>query len=87
MSVAGDRARRGVRAVLITLLAIPPGSAAACSVCFSSTSDTRWAYYGTTALMMLVPFLFLAGIALWLRRAARAQKIALGELEVIERGL
>lgn len=75
-----DHARRRVTALLTALLALPltfvASGAEACSVCFSSTAETRWAYYGTTALMSLVPLLFVAAIALWLRRAARAQRLA-----------
>ncbi|MAG33915.1 MAG: hypothetical protein CL908_23795 [Deltaproteobacteria bacterium] len=77
--------------VLFALLAISSllfaDGAAACSVCYSSSTDTRWAYYGTTALMALVPLAFVVSIALWLRRAARAREAAAGELEGLNRGI
>ncbi len=78
-----SRKRRLVTtAVLIASLSFIADNAAACSVCYSSTPETRWAYYGTTALMALVPLFSVAGVALWLRRAARAQKLAAGDAEV-----
>ena len=48
----------------------------ACSVCLSLTDRAREAYYGTTALLMLIPFLLLGGIFFWLRRAMKRQKEA-----------
>ncbi len=76
MGVVGDRVGRRETTVLVAMLALFPTlvaeGAAACSVCYSSTSETRWAYYGTTALMVLVPLLFVVTIGFWLRRASRA---------------
>jgi hypothetical protein len=47
----------------------------ACSVCFSIADKARDAYYGTTVLLMLLPFLLIGGILYWLRRAARRQRM------------
>jgi cbb3-type cytochrome oxidase subunit 3 len=41
-------------------------------MCLSAAEGTREAYYGTTALMMALPFLLIGAIAWWLRRAARS---------------
>jgi hypothetical protein len=54
--------------------------AAACSVCLSATDETREAYYATTALLAVLPFALVGGIALWLRHYAlrSARRSALG---------
>ncbi len=46
-------------------------NALACSVCISATEETREAYYGTTILLMLLPFLILATFGGWLYRLSR----------------
>lgn len=60
--------------LLLSILVFHPESAAACSVCFSATEEARNAYYLTTALMMAVPVLLLAGIGFWLYRSFAKQK-------------
>ncbi len=76
----------GICTQLVVLsVALFADTAAACSVCFSSTEETRWAYYGTTALMALVPFLFVAAIAVWLRRSLRAQRLISASSEAVAR--
>jgi hypothetical protein len=45
--------------------------AAACSSCFTATEATRQAYYGTTLLLIVLPFALVGALGLWLRRAAR----------------
>jgi uncharacterized membrane protein len=68
-------ALRNLVAVLAVALPIVVArSAEACSVCVSATEETRQAYYVTTVLMMLLPFLLLGGLGYWLRRAARAER-------------
>jgi hypothetical protein len=47
---------------------------AACPVCLSATDGTREAYYGTTALLMVLPPLLFGSIVYWLYRAARARE-------------
>jgi hypothetical protein len=56
---------------VLTLLVARVDPASACAVCLSYTDGKREAYYGTTALLMLLPFGLFGAILLWLRRAAR----------------
>jgi hypothetical protein len=49
-------------------------TATACAVCLSATDQTRNAYYGTTALLVVLPLLLLGGIGLWLYRAAQRER-------------
>jgi hypothetical protein len=69
--------RRTIHAILA--LALSTGwarTATACAMCLSATEETREAYYATTALLALLPFLLIGAIGLWLRRAARASRDA-----------
>lgn len=50
-------------------------SAQACSVCFEASDEARKAYYLTTALMIIVPTLLLAGIGFWLYRSFAKQNV------------
>lgn len=59
--------------VLLAALLLSPTPAAACSSCLSGGAASRWAYYGTTILLMLLPFAIAALALRWLRRAAREQ--------------
>jgi hypothetical protein len=61
---------------LAALLASAP-EAAACSSCFTATEATRQAYYGTTLLLIGVPFTLAAALGLWLRRASRRARAPL----------
>lgn len=71
----GTAALRNLVAVLaVALLTLAARSAEACSVCVSATDETRQAYYVTTVLMMLLPFLLLGGLGYWLRRVAVAAR-------------
>ena len=54
----------------VALLASAP-DAGACSSCFTATEATRQAYYGTTLLLIVLPFALAGALGLWLRRAAR----------------
>ncbi|MDP3936842.1 MAG: hypothetical protein Q8R92_01755 [Deltaproteobacteria bacterium] len=81
--IVGDRStgrlRRALRA--LPLLAAPllaPRAALACAVCFDLTSRARDAYYGTTILLILLPFGILGGLIYWLVRATRRQSSADG---------
>ncbi|MBT3213947.1 MAG: hypothetical protein HN351_04815 [Deltaproteobacteria bacterium] len=47
---------------------LAPGIAEACSVCFSGTEETLEAFYLTTILLTLLPFVMLASIGIWLYR-------------------
>jgi len=55
---------------LVLLLSSAP-DAAACSSCFTATEATRQAYYGTTLLLIALPFALAGALGVWLRRAAR----------------
>lgn len=50
------------------LLALAPGVAQACSVCFSATDEARLAFLGTTIFMSVLPVALIVGAGLWLRR-------------------
>lgn len=52
---------------------LAPSPASACASCLSGGAAARWAYYGTTILLMLLPFAIAALAVWWLRRAAREQ--------------
>jgi hypothetical protein len=43
----------------------------ACSVCFSAKEGARYAYYGTTALLSLVPLFLLFFFIRWIYRRAK----------------
>ena len=59
---------------LVVVLA-PAPDAAACSTCFTATEATRQAYYGTTLLLIVLPFALAGALGLWLRRAARRGRL------------
>ena len=61
--------RRFVSVLLAAVIATWTQSAEACSVCLSATEGTREAYYLTTVLLMLLPFVFLGALLYWLRKA------------------
>jgi len=52
-------------------MALVPGSAFACSVCFSAQGDTLLAYYGTTLFMILFPLALVGAFVYWLYRQHR----------------
>jgi hypothetical protein len=62
-------AKTALATAVLTLLASP--EAQACSSCFNITARGRGAYYGTTVLLLLLPFALLGGLIIWLRRAAK----------------
>jgi nitrate reductase gamma subunit len=68
---------RGVALLAFGVLALLVGhapDAAACSTCFTATEATRQAYYGTTLLLIALPFALAGALGLWLRRAARRRE-------------
>lgn len=65
------RLRRALPVLAVLLLT--PRAAFACAVCFDLAGRARDAYYGTTILLILLPFAILGGLLFWLRRAARKQ--------------
>jgi len=44
----------------------------ACSVCFSAKDGTRYAYYGTTVLLSLVPLFMVGFFIRWAYKRAKA---------------
>ncbi len=71
----GTRARALV-ALSLTLAAAltAPRTVAACAMCVSASDQARTAYYATTALLALLPFVLFGAIVYGLRRVARAQE-------------
>ena len=65
----GRLALLGFGALVLVLSSAP--DAAACSSCFTATEATRQAYYGTTLLLIALPFALAGALGVWLRRAAR----------------
>jgi hypothetical protein len=61
-------ARRALPLVVLALVVLASGEAAACSVCFSTTEENRWAFLGTTVFLSVLPVGILLGVGLWLRR-------------------
>ncbi|HTY17227.1 MAG TPA: hypothetical protein VMH82_05795 [Myxococcota bacterium] len=54
------------------LLLAAPRAATACAVCFGGQSDlSRKAFFGTTMLLTLLPFVLIGGLIWWVRRRAR----------------
>jgi hypothetical protein len=66
----GETLRRAAALLLAATFTAWTRSAEACSVCLSATDETREAYYVTTVLMMLLPFVLLGALVYWLRKAA-----------------
>jgi len=46
-------------------------SAFACSVCATATDEARYAYYGTTALLSLLPLCMVGGIIYYIIKKSR----------------
>jgi hypothetical protein len=68
------RAVRGLgRAGLAAALVLAaPRAGMACAVCLGSQSDlARKAFFGTTMLLTLLPFVLIGGLIWWVRRRAR----------------
>jgi hypothetical protein len=55
-----------VWAVVLSLLV--PGAAEACSVCFSTTEENRFAFLATTIFLSVLPLGILFAVGTWLRR-------------------
>ena len=45
--------------------------AEACPVCFQSGGEERWAFYGTTAFLSVLPLLMVGGFVYFLRKRFR----------------
>ncbi len=67
------RRRARLLASALGLAAMLPGRALACPICFSGKADVLPAYFGTAALLSLLPLALLGGILLWFRRHMKAR--------------
>ena len=54
--------------IALAFVCLVPGAAEACSVCFSTTEENRWAFITTTVFLSILPLGILFGIGTWLRR-------------------
>jgi hypothetical protein len=61
-------------AAVVAIALFAPGAADACSVCFSTTEENRWAFIGTTVFLSVLPLGILLGIGVWLRRTVLAME-------------
>jgi len=65
-------ARRELAGLAALLVLAVPRAGLACAVCFGSQSDlARKAFFGTTMLLTLLPFVLIGGLIWWVRRRAR----------------
>jgi hypothetical protein len=62
-----SRAARVLPLAVLALVTLAAADAHACSVCFSTTDQNRWAFIGTTVFMSVLPLAFLLGVGAWLR--------------------
>jgi len=60
---------RGAMAVMFMFSGVH--SAFACSVCATATDEARYAYYGTTALLSLLPLCMVGGIIYYIIKKSR----------------
>lgn len=75
----------GASAALV-LMAILPGDASACAVCFDTTAENRMAFMQTTALLSLLPLVMVGGAGAWIRKRARELAEEFGDDESGPRG-
>ena len=68
------RPGQALLALAFLLVLLAPGYADACSVCFSTSEENRWAFIGTTVFMSILPLGLLLGIGAWLRRKVLAME-------------
>jgi hypothetical protein len=59
---------RLVLPIALGLVLLLPGAAEACSVCFSTTEENRFAFLATTIFLSVLPLGILLAIGTWLRR-------------------
>ena len=64
--------RIGIVAVtVIAAVALFPGTAHACAVCFSASEENRQAFILTTAFLTFLPLGMIAGAGVWLRHRVK----------------
>ncbi len=57
--------------VAAAFLALMPGEAWACPVCFDRDDEARVAFLATTALLTLLPLGMVGGAVMWVRQRTR----------------
>ena len=62
------------RLALVALVLATPELASACSVCFSTTEENRWAFLATTLMLSIAPLAILFGVGSWLRGKVREEE-------------
>ena len=63
---------RTAAALAVALVLAAPRAGLACAVCLGSQSDlARKAFFSTTMLLTLLPFVLIGGLIWWVRRRAR----------------
>lgn len=65
---------RGFLAALVAataLLALAPGEAWACPVCFDRDDEARIAFLATTGLLTLLPLGMVGGAVVWVRKRCK----------------
>ena len=64
--------RQIAKAVLISLAALMAGqSSFGCSVCSVTNEASRYAYYGTTALLTFLPLFMIGGVVYYIAKKNR----------------
>ncbi len=64
-------AGRTLVASALAAIATMPATALACPICFSGKADALPAYFGTAALLSVLPLAMIGGIIVWFRRQTR----------------
>ena len=63
------KSAKGILASGVAWMAIQ--SSYACSVCNVTSDEARWAYYGTTALLTLLPLAMIGGVVYYIAKKSR----------------
>lgn len=70
--MSGARRELARASLAAALVLVAPRAGLACSVCLGSQSDlARKAFFGTTMLLTLLPFVLIGGLIWWVRKRAR----------------
>ena len=62
---------------LALVIALLPGAAEACSVCYGGLEESRTAFIVTTALLAGLPLAMIGSLAFWIRSRVRAMEQSL----------
>lgn len=71
--------RRRVATLVVLLLVLAPELAHACPGCIDLKTKNRVAFFVTTIVLSLLPLGMVGGMAVWLRRRARALGAGIGD--------